>query len=341
MRRTPLALALTAASFMAAVLPVALASPASALVDPGTGYNYEITPTTVPIVYPVLGRTSVSDNFLACRSGCSRMHMGQDVMGAKMLPVVAAFNGTVTQIKREAPGSGGGNYLVLTADERDRAHGWTAHYVHVNNDTPGTDDGLGTADWAFPRGIEVGTKVLAGQLIAWNGDSGNAETTGPHIHFELRKTTPDGRSGWAGTVYNAFPSLQAARRLTVPRPSGPHPDGSLIRRPDGALFVLEAGTKRLVTSTMLPAVNRSAADAVPVTNAEAVYYPTALPVGPRDGAVVRDPRGTTWLVAGGTRARAPMADLAALGLAAPRIFKVTDADLASDVLRGQLDTGRL
>ncbi len=132
------------------------------------------------MVFPVAGGvTSFTDTFLVCRSGCARKHMGQDLMGARMTPLVAAFDGVISSLRRETT-AGGGNYLVITGD-----NGWSAMYLHVNNDTPGTDDGKGTAGFAFPAGIEVGTRVLAGQLVAWRGDSGNAESTGPHLHFEV------------------------------------------------------------------------------------------------------------------------------------------------------------
>ena len=36
-------------------------------------------------------------------------------------------------------------------------------------------------------GVAVGSEVRKGQLIGWVGDSGNAESTTPHTHFELRK----------------------------------------------------------------------------------------------------------------------------------------------------------
>jgi murein DD-endopeptidase MepM/ murein hydrolase activator NlpD len=296
-------------------------SPAGPLVDPGTGTAYSLDRVVVPMVFPVAGKVSWTDDFLVCRSGCGRMHMGQDLMGAKMTPLVAAFDGVVTSLKRETA-VGQGNYVVISAD-RGPAAGWSALYVHVNNDTPGTDDGRGTAQWAFPAGLGVGSRVLAGQLVGWLGDSGNAEDTAPHLHFELRRG-----SGRGGVVHNPHPTLLAARRLAAPLPSGPHPEGSLVRHPSGALFVLEGGRKRAVSDAVLAAAGRSAAAAVPVTAAESMGYPTAAPAVLRDGTVARDRRGTTWLVTGGARAKAPLPALAALGRRSPRLVQVLDVDLA-------------
>jgi murein DD-endopeptidase MepM/ murein hydrolase activator NlpD len=321
---------LAAVSVTAAVLPVlattlALTAP-SAGAAPTTdtdGQVYDTARVVVPLVFPVAGGSSaLSDTFLTCRSGCARHHMGQDLMGPKMTPLVATFDGVVTSLTR-ATKPGGGNYLTITAD-RGPAAGWTAVYVHVNNDTPGTDDGKGTAQWSFPAGIAQGARVLAGQLVGWRGDSGDAETTGAHLHFELRK----GR-GWGGTVYNAYPSLRAARRLAAPTPSGPHPDGSLMRHPTGLLFQVDGAAKRPVTPAVLAANGLRAADAVPMTAAESLGYGTSSPVPLRDGTIARDPAGTTWLVTGGGRVAVTPADLAALGRTTPRIWPVPAADLAA------------
>ncbi len=312
MRRTALLLALA--------VSVATASTAGALVDPGTGTSYEKASVVVPMTFPVIGATSYSDNFLACRSGCARMHMGQDLMGAKMSPVVAAFDGVVSTLRLD--NGGGGNYVGISAD-RGPANGWTALYLHLNNDTPGTDDARGTALWAVPAGISVGARVLAGQLIGWRGDSGNAESTGPHIHFELRKGW-----GWGGTVYNAYPSLVAARRLSAVLPSGPHPSGSLVRHPSGALFVLDGTAKRPVSAAVLAAHGLSAAAAVPMTSAESQGYPTWPAVVLRDGTVARDAGGQLWLVTGSMRVAVSPSDLAALSRPTPRVWPVTEADLS-------------
>jgi hypothetical protein len=309
------------ALLVAALLTAVVAPAAGALVDPGTGTSYENAKVVVPMLFPVVGPTSFHDNFLACRSGCARMHMGQDLMGPTMSPLVAAFDGVITSLKRESS-PGAGNYVAITAD-RGPAAGWTAIYIHVNNDSPGTDDGRGPTTWAFPSGIAMGARVLAGQLVGWRGDSGNAEGTGPHLHFELRKGW-----GWGGTVYNAYPSLSAARRIAAPTPSGPHPDGSLLRHPTGLLFQVDGVAKRPVSATVLAANGLSVADAVPMTAAESLGYGTRGAVVPRDGTIGRNPSGQLWLVTGGARAAVSVEQLSALGRPNPRVWQLTEADLA-------------
>ena len=143
-----------------------------------------------------------TDTFGACRSGCTRAHAGTDIMTAKLTPLLAANDATVTWLKDTAtPDGSDGNYLIL----RD-AEGWEYWYVHINNDSPGTDDGANPEEWVFGPGIERGATVEAGQLVAYAGDSGNAERSAPHLHFEIHK--PD------GSVINAYESLRRAESGT-------------------------------------------------------------------------------------------------------------------------------
>lgn len=157
---------------------------------------------TSEMYFPIVGEVNYSDTFGACRgSGCSRTHLGVDILAAKLTPVVAVADGVVGWVKDTV----GGNCCSMSISHDD---GWETYYIHMNNDTPGTDDGQGIG---IAAGIEPGVRVRAGQLIGWVGDSGNAEATASHLHFELH--TPD------GTVVNPTPYVDAAPRLTAPLPA--------------------------------------------------------------------------------------------------------------------------
>ncbi|MEM9566053.1 MAG: peptidoglycan DD-metalloendopeptidase family protein [Actinomycetota bacterium] len=158
------------------------------------------------IVFPVVGPVTYSDTWGACRgAGCSRRHKGVDVFGHKLAPLVAATDGTITFIRRSAL-SISGNTIIVESDD-----GWRYLYIHLNNDGPGTDDGTNPQAWIVPNRLRVGDRVEAGQVIGYLGDSGNAETTPAHVHFEIHRP---------GTgAINPTPFVQAAddagRRVTV------------------------------------------------------------------------------------------------------------------------------
>ncbi|MEN3273215.1 MAG: hypothetical protein V7636_1976 [Actinomycetota bacterium] len=152
------------------------------------------------MAFPVIGQVHYTDTFGAPRDG-GRAHEGQDLLGKKMMELVAADSGTIRHLVW--PEASYGNYLQIVADD-----GFVYSYVHVNNDTPGTDDGKATRDDVYGPGIDNGVHVARGQLVAYMGDSGNAESTQPHLHFEMRR--PD------GTLMNPYSSLNAAEHLDAP-----------------------------------------------------------------------------------------------------------------------------
>ena len=157
-----------------------------------------------PIVFPVEGNVTWSDTYGACRSGCSRAHEGQDLMGKKLQKLVACVDGKVVSLRHES----GGNSLYI-----EDADGWYYAYLHINNDTPDTDDGKNPIKWAFAEGLEEGDTVTQGQHVAYLGDSGNAESSGAHCHFEIRR--PSARGVWSAQAVNPKPSLDAAQPLSV------------------------------------------------------------------------------------------------------------------------------
>lgn len=112
----------------------------------------------------------------AARSG-GRGHQGTDIMSPKGLEVLAVADGTVVGLKN---GPLSGYYIRLVHDG-----GWESWYMHLDNDSPGTDDGRGGPETAYAEGLEIGDRVRAGDVIGYVGDSGNAEWAGSHTHFEL------------------------------------------------------------------------------------------------------------------------------------------------------------
>jgi len=303
------------------VAPLA-ASPAAAEFSPA-GYadaTVSSAVVTVPMVFPVIGPTSYSDTYLACRSGCTRRHFGQDLMGPKMRQAVAVFNGIVQSVKKESY-VGEGNYLTIKGD-----NGWSANYIHMNNDTPGTDDGRGTAKYFLAPGIYEGKRVFAGQLLGWVGDSGNAEGTAPHLHFELRKGDP-----WSGVVYNAFSSLNSARRLTKPTTSGPHHEGTFVKGCSTcSVWELDAGKRKLVLPEVAKQIGLDPRTVITITQNEARWYRRGTDVQLPGGRAYKAPDGKVWFVTGGVRYLLPdTAALTALGIKASRVRAMTDAGLAT------------
>jgi len=156
-----------------------------------------------------------SDTWGAARGG-GRSHIGVDIMGPRMIPLVAANDSVVTWGEFD---NAGGNIVRI----RD-TNGWEYQYIHINNDRPGTDDGNASCRQAFAAKIcesldgtriKRGLEFRAGELIAYLGDSGNAEWTAPHLHFEIYAPTGDGEV----EPVNPTPFVDAATNPSTPNPS--------------------------------------------------------------------------------------------------------------------------
>ena len=163
------------------------------------------------IVFPIVGTPVTFIDDFAQPRGAGRTHGATDIMtnGIKGWPVVAAADGVVTWI--------GSNCCYLAIDH---GGGYETWYIHLNNDNPGTDDGLG---WGIA--VTEGTVVSQGQLIGWVGDSGNAESVGPHLHFEIRLND---------VPINPYQYLLAAPRLSAPGGvTVPPPTGNTFSDDDG------------------------------------------------------------------------------------------------------------
>jgi peptidoglycan LD-endopeptidase LytH len=115
------------------------------------------------LAFPVSGRNSraVQSFFGAPRDGGSRAHHGIDIFAARGTPVVAAADGYIASI---SPNNLGGNVIW----QRDTKRGQTLYYAHLDR-----------------HAVAAGATVHVGDTIGFVGNTGNARTTPPHLHFGI------------------------------------------------------------------------------------------------------------------------------------------------------------
>jgi murein DD-endopeptidase MepM/ murein hydrolase activator NlpD len=151
----------------------------------------DVTPrlTAGGYVFPVYGPCSFGDTFGAPRPWItSGWHHGEDIFAQLGTPLLAVADGTVFSVGWNELG---GYRLWL----RDR-DGNEFYYAHLS---------------AFSPFAVNGRQVKAGTVLGFMGNSGDAETTPYHLHFEIH---PVGLlyMGYDGVV-NPYPYLMAWKRL--------------------------------------------------------------------------------------------------------------------------------
>jgi murein DD-endopeptidase MepM/ murein hydrolase activator NlpD len=159
---------------------------------PGSVFRLPPTDVSAPLspagyVFPVYGPSSFIDSFGTPRAGVG-WHHGQDIFAPLGAPLLAVADGTVFSVGWNDLG---GYRLWL----RDR-QGNQFYYAHLSAFSPLAVDG---------------NEVRAGDVVGFVGNTGDAQTTPYHLHFEIHPVglLPLGYDG----VVNAFPYLSAWRRL--------------------------------------------------------------------------------------------------------------------------------
>lgn len=184
---------------------------------------------TLPIHHNAVDQVHWSDTFGAPRSG-GRSHIGVDMLGPKMVPLVAARSGVITWGRFN---NDRGSILRIRDDE-----GWEYQYIHLNNDTPGTDNGNASCSQVFSARLcsvidhdgdfVTELRVTEGEIIAYLGDGGNAEWTASHLHFEVYKPAGNGTE-----PTNPTPVVDAARARILNGSAGNSPPPSVEPGADG------------------------------------------------------------------------------------------------------------
>jgi murein DD-endopeptidase MepM/ murein hydrolase activator NlpD len=116
------------------------------------------------------------------RDGGKRRHEGEDLFAPHGSPIYAPLD------------------LAIYKNEWNRRGGWAVngrdafgrrwYFAHLNQQSH----------------LEVGSTIKAGQIIGYVGNTGNAITTPPHLHYQV--TWPDGDWGNPVDVLRNYPETE-------------------------------------------------------------------------------------------------------------------------------------
>lgn len=108
--------------------------------------------------------------------GSPAAHHGVDALAPYLTPVGSADRGKVVFAGWERVGGEYGRRVIVAhANEAGKVVSFTS-YSHL-----------------YDTSVDVGDEVVAGQQLGRVGNSGNAEGTPPHLHFEITKDWYPGR----------------------------------------------------------------------------------------------------------------------------------------------------
>ena len=141
--------------------------------------EYAVSVTTAPLLtFPVDGADprAIKSGFGAERDGGARAHRGVDIFAPRGTPVVAAMDSWVARVDTTPRG---GNVVWL----QPLFGNMRLYYAHLDTQL-----------------VASGEFVLAGDVLGTVGNTGNARTTPPHLHFGVY-VRQRGRRGGARDPY--------------------------------------------------------------------------------------------------------------------------------------------
>jgi murein DD-endopeptidase MepM/ murein hydrolase activator NlpD len=126
----------------------------------------------------------ISDSWGAPRDGGERKHRGIDLFAPRGTQILAVADGIISYIGNQPKG---GRCLWLATDQ-----GVSFYYAHLER-------------WA--AGLFEGMEVRKGDILGYVGNTGNAITTPPHLHFSILE---------GDESLNPYPILRHSGRASEP-----------------------------------------------------------------------------------------------------------------------------
>lgn len=152
--------------------------------------EYTLSITTGPsLVFPISpkAKSNIGSFWGVGRDNGSRKHEGIDIMAAKRSPAVASAPGVVTRVNENALG---GKVVFLRPENAF----YTLYYAHLDSQM-----------------VTEGQRVQIGDVIGLIGNTGNAQTTVPHLHFGIYTN-----SGAVDPLYFVKNDYKEPAKLSVP-----------------------------------------------------------------------------------------------------------------------------
>jgi murein DD-endopeptidase MepM/ murein hydrolase activator NlpD len=194
------------------------------------------------LAFPVAGRDSraVKSYWGAARDAGQRSHQGIDVFAPRGTPALAAASGWITAVRTTDIG---GNVVWLWDPERRQS----LYYAHLDKQLVG-----------------VGDRVQVGDTVGLVGNTGNARTTPPHLHFGIyrRGEGPIDPYRWVHAPREEVPRIQADLAAL-----------GALRRAGGARVALREGPSASAATLGILAPRT----ALHVAGASADWYRVILP----------------------------------------------------------------
>ena len=140
------------------------------------------------LVFPIAGKSNIGSYWGDDRDGGQRRHEGIDIFAEKGTPVVAVADGYVLEVIEDGVG---GKSVTIQSDD----YAWRSYYAHLDE-----------------QKVTRGQQVKKGQLIGTVGNTGNAKTTTPHLHFGMYEGS--------GAI-DPLPYVKTSPKVSAPVKAGP------------------------------------------------------------------------------------------------------------------------
>jgi murein DD-endopeptidase MepM/ murein hydrolase activator NlpD len=128
---------------------------------------------------------NLEDTFTKPRPG-RKTHEAIDIPAPRGTPIHALGDGTIAKLTRSARGG-------ITIYEFDPDEIYCYSYAHLDR---------------YANRLREGMHVKRGDVIGYVGMTGDAQATGPHLHFAISRLHDD-KNWWEGAPVNPYPILVA------------------------------------------------------------------------------------------------------------------------------------